>query len=158
MYKTKKPKPKSKVQKQQEIKTLAETLDIEFKNIVTLIPLPNGAVAYKDYIIKQTKTGSWGIFIKRTADDCHGEFNLKTCALIAAKALSGLRLQHYNEIKQLDTKYWSNYYRSTVYQHNIKTVKDMERYLILLNKLEDSKWKASHYKDEISKLFRWAFV
>jgi hypothetical protein len=115
-------------------------------------------VAYKDYIIKQTKTGSWGIFIKRTANDCHGEFNLKTCALIAAKALAGMRLQQYNEIKSLDNKYWSNYYRSTVYQHNIKTAKDLERYLILLNKLEDSTWKANHYKDEISKLFRWAFV
>ena len=78
MNRTKKPRPKSKVQKQQEIKSLAETLDIEFKNIVTLIPLPNGAVAYKDYIVKQTKTGSWGIFIKRTGDYCHGEFTTTT--------------------------------------------------------------------------------
>ena len=158
MNKTKKPKPKSKVQKQQEIKALAETLDIEFKNIVPLVPLPNGAVAYKDYVVKQTKTGQWGIFVKRTGDDCHGEFNLKTCALIAAKALSLVQLEKYNEIKLLDTKYWSSYYRSTVYQHNIKTAKDLERYLILLNKLEDSTWKANHYKGEISKLFRWSFV
>lgn len=158
MNKTKKPKPKSKVQKQQEIKALAETLDIEFKSIMPLIPLPNGGVAYKDYVVKQTKTGSWGIYIKRTGDDCHGEFNLKTCALIAAKALDGMRLEQFNEVKMLDTKYWSNHYRSTVYKHNIKTAKDLERYLILLNKLEDSTWKASHYKDEISKLFRWAFV
>lgn len=158
MNKTKKPRPKSKVQKQQEIKSLAETLDIEFKNIVTLIPLPNGAVAYKDYIVKQTKTGSWGIFVKRTGSDCHGEFNLKTCALIGAKCLHLVQLVKFNEIKSLDTKYWSSHYRSSVYQHNIQTTKDFERYLILLNKLEDSTWKAHHYKEEISKLFRWAFV
>ena len=157
MNKTK-PKHKSKSQKQQEIKALAATLDVEFKNIIPLVPLPNGAVAYKDYVVKQTKIGSWGIFMSRTGSDCHGEFNLKTCALIAAKALSLVQLEKYQEIKQLDNKYWSNHYRSTVYEYNIKRTKDFERYLILLNKLEDSKWKASHYKGEISKLFHWSFV
>lgn len=158
MNKTKKPKPKSKVQKQQELKALAETLDIEFKNIVPLVPLPNGAMAYKDYVVKQTKTGLWGIYLKRTGNDCHGEFNLKTCALIAAKALSLVQLEKYNEVKMLDSKYWSNYSSSAVYRHNLKTTKDYERYLILLNKLEDSTWKTSHYKDEISKMFHWSFV
>jgi len=157
MNKTK-TKPKSKVQKQQEIKALAATLDVEFKNIIPLVPLPNGAVAYKEYIVKQTRTGSWGIFTKNTGPDCHGEFNLKSCALIAAKALSLVHLEKFNEVKLLDNRYWSNHYRSTVYEYNIKRTKDYERYLILLNKLEDSKWKAQNYKEEISKLFHWSFV
>lgn len=158
MHKTKKPRPKSKIQKQQEIKVLAETLNIEFKNIVTLIPLPNGSVAYKDYVIKESPLGLWGIYHKAAGQECHGEFNLKTCALIAAKAYDQVHLEKFNMIKMLDSRYWSNHYSIIVYQHNIKSAKDYERYLILLNKLEESTWKASYFKEEISKLFRWSFV
>ena len=158
MHKTKKPRPKSKVQKQQEIKVLADALNIEFKNIITLIPLPNGSVVYKDYVIKQTPKGLWGIYHKVSGNDCYGEFNLKTCALIAAKAYDQVNLEKFNMIKMLDSRYWSNHYSTTVYQKNIKLTKDYERYLILLNKLEESTWKASHFKEEISQLFRWSFV
>ena len=141
-----------------DVKKLADVLDIEFKKIVPLIPLPDGSVAYKDYVVKKNKAGAWCIYSKNTTNYSHGEFNLQTCALVAAKALTQMQLQRYNEIKSLDNKYWSNFYRTSVYQHNIKLAKDYDRYLILLNKLEDSTWKASHYKEEISKLFRWAFV
>ena len=152
-------KPKNKQHTNRtDVKKLADVLDIEFKKIVPLIPLPDGSVAYKDYIVKKTKNGGWCIYSKHSTNYSHGDFNLQTCALIGAKALSQMRLADYNDIKSLDNKYWNNYYRSSVYQHNIKSAKDYDRYLILLNKLEDSTWKASHYKEEISKLFRWAFV
>jgi hypothetical protein len=158
MTKTKfRPKQK-KTTSQANITKLADVLDIEFKKIVPLIPLPDGSVAYKDYIVRQDKQGTWCIYNKRTGNDVHGQFNLRTCALIAAKALGLVQLDKYNEIKSLDNKYWSNHYRSTVYTHNIKQTKEYERYLILLNKLEDSTWKANQYKEEISKLFRWSFV
>ena len=77
---------------------------------------------------------------------------------MAAKAYSKTQLEKYFEVKRLDNRYWASYCDTQIYSHNIKTAKDFDRYLILLNKLEDSTWKASHYKDEISKLFRWAFV
>ena len=152
-------KPKHKQQSPRtDVKKLADVLDIEFKKIVPLIPLPDGSVSYKDYIVKKNKLGAWCIYSKHSSNYSHGEFNLQTCALVGAKALSQMRLADFNDIKSLDNKYWNNYYRSSVYQHNIKTAKDYDRYLILLNKLEDSTWKANHYKEEISKLFRWAFV
>ena len=151
-------KPKTKHASKPNITKLADVLDIEFKKIIPLIPLPDGSVAYKDYIIKKNKDGTWCIYSKQTTAYSHGEFNLQTCALVAAKALSQMQLQRFNEIKSLDNKYWSNFYRTSVYQHNIKLAKDNDRYMILLNKLEDSTWKANHYKEEISKLFRWAFV
>jgi len=150
-------KPKTKHASKPNITKLADVLDIEFKKIVPLIPLPDGSVVYKNYIVKQDKQGNWLIHTKGSPT-VHGQFNLKTCALIAAKALTYMQLQRYNEIKDLDNKYWSNVYRTSVYEHNIKSAKDLDRYLILLNKLEDSRWKAGHYKEEISKLFRWSFV
>ena len=152
-------KPKHKQQATRtDVKKLADVLDIEFKKIVPLIPLPDGSVAYKDYIVKKNKTGAWCIYSKHSTSYSHGEFNLQTCALVATKALSQMRLADFNDIKSLDNKYWSSFYRTSVYQHNIKLAKDYDRYLILLNKLEDSTWKANHYKEEISKLLRWAFV
>jgi len=149
-----KPKPKAQL----DLKRLAESLDIEFKKTLSLIPLPDGSIAYKEYVVKQNATGNWCIYKKTTGADVHGTFNLKTCALIAAKALYFTHLDKYNEIRQLDSKYWSNYTSTSVYKYNMQSTKDYERYLILLNKLEDSTWKASHYKDEISRMFRWSFV
>lgn len=153
-----KTRSKTKPNAQLDLKRLAETLDIEFTKNLQLIPLPDGSIAYKDYFVKQNKVGNWCIYRRTTGADVYGTFNLKTCALIAAKALHFTHLDKYNEVKQLDSKYWSNYTRTSVYKYNMKSTKDYERYLILLNKLEDSTWKASHYKDEISRMFRWSFV
>ena len=149
---------KTKNKAQLDLKRLAESLDMEFNKSLPLVPLPDGSIAYKDYIVKQNKQGLYCLYRKGTGPDVHGQFNLKTCALVAAKALAETNLNKFNEVKRLDNTYWSNHYRSTVYQHNLKATKDFERYLILLNKLEDSTWKASHYREEISRMFRWSFV
>ena len=154
-----KPKNKTKTKhvSKVNIAKLADVLDIEFKKILPLIPLPDGSVVYRNFVVKQDSHGNWCILSKGTAT-IHGQFNLRTCALVGAKCLSQMQLQRYNEIKDLDNRYWSSTYRTSVYEHNIKSAKDYDRYLILLNKLEDSTWKARHYKEEISKLFRWSFV
>lgn len=155
MTKTKRQsKHKNKVH---SVDKLAESFDIDFKKILPLIPLPDGSVVYKNYQIKENKRGRWVIYSTHALDP-HGEFNLKSCALIAAKALSRVQLEKYNEIKMLDTKYWSNYYTTQVCQHHIKKIKDFEHYLIMLNKLEHSSWIADNTKSEISSIFRSSFV
>jgi len=77
---------------------------------------------------------------------------------MASKAYSKTMLTKYYEIKQLDTRYCANRCDSLVYRKNIKTAKDFDRYLVLLNKLEDSEHKTEHYKEEISRMFKWSFV
>ena len=77
---------------------------------------------------------------------------------MATKAYQGTNLNRYFEIKRLDNKYWSSYSDNQVYKRNIKTAKDFDRYLILLNRLEHSKTQAEHFKEEISRMFKWSFV
>ena len=77
---------------------------------------------------------------------------------MAAKAYDAVQIEKYFEIKRLDNRYWANYCDTLIYKRNIKTAKEFERYLILLNKLEQSNALAEHYKDEISRMFKWSFV
>lgn len=151
-------KPKAKPAPKPNVDKLSQSFDIDFQKILPLIPLPDGSVVYKNYIVKEASNGYWNIYSKRTGSDSHGQFNLKSCALMAAKALTQMQIDKFNSIKMLDTKYWANYQTTVVCKHHIKSAKDFERYLILLNKLEHSTWQADNCKEQISKMFRWSFV
>lgn len=139
------------------IKELAGKLVHEFDASLPLKPLPNGAVVYKNYIVKETNNGNWALYdrISKTLID---QFFLKTCALMAAKAHDRVNMSRYNEIKELDNKYWASYSDVLVYKANIKKTTSTERYLILLNKLENSNLLATHFQTKISQMFKWSFV
>ena len=77
---------------------------------------------------------------------------------MGAKAYQSTDLTRYFEIKRLDNKYWASYSDNQVYKKNIKTAKDSERFMILLNKLEDSETQAQYFKETISRMFKWSFV
>ena len=77
---------------------------------------------------------------------------------MAAKAYLSTNLNRYFEIKRLDNKYWASYSDNQIYKKNIKTAKDSDRFMILLNKLEDSEAQATHFKEAISRMFKWSFV
>ncbi len=139
------------------LKELARELNSEFGKLMQLTVLDNGNIVYKDYIVKQTKQGNWAIFNYKSKNYI-SQFYMKTCAILAAKAYDAINLEKFHEIKRLDTLYWSNYTDSIVFQHNIKTAKDYDRFLILLNRLEESNLKRAHYQEEISRMFKWSFV
>lgn len=150
-------KTNRKHNKTKPIKELAEELSNDLDSTLPVSVLPNGSVVYKNYIVKQTKNNNWGLFYTSQGDLIE-EFFLKTCALMAAKAYSKTNLEKYVEIKQLDTKYRASYCDNLVYRKNIKTAKEFERYMILLNKLEESDTKVKYYKETISRMFKWSFV
>jgi len=139
------------------VQKIAETLETEFNNTMKLVPLPDGSIVYKDYVVKENKHGRWAILKKNTLGN-QGEFNLKSCALIAAKALSTVHLAQYNEIKMLDSRYWSSYNTTQFCRIAMPKIKDFDHYLIMLNKLEHNEWLAENCKAEISKRFQWSFV
>jgi hypothetical protein len=152
-------KKSSKTKKPQGrvIKELAQHFEEDLKKSLPISIQPNGTVVYKSYYIKKNSNENWGLFNMNTHDQIN-EFYLKTCALMAAKAYSNVNLDKFHEIKRADNRYWSNYCDSQVYRKNIKTAKEFERYLILLNKLEHTEFLAEHYKEEISRMFKWSFV
>ena len=77
---------------------------------------------------------------------------------MAAKEYSKSSIEKFIEIKRLDTRYWAYYSDTMIYSKNIKTAKDYDRYLVLLNKLEHSKFLAEHFQEKISTMFKWSFV
>jgi len=150
MKKTNKPKPKA-------IKELAGQFEQDLKNSLPIAIQPNGSIAYKDYYIKTTLEGNWVLYSKHSKIALEQYF-LKTCALMAAKAYSRADITKFIEIKQLDNRYWASYSDNQVYRKNIKTAKDFNRYLVLLNKLEYSQERSDYFQEKISKMFKWSFA
>ena len=146
-----------KFNKKQVVKDLAEHFQHELDLKLTLAVLPDGGIVYKDYLVKQNKAGNWGMYNYKNSTLIE-EYFLKSCALMGAKAYSNTNLQKFCEIKRLDNNYWANYSDNQVYRKNIRSAKEFERYVILLNKLEDSEYKTQHYKEEISRMFKWSFA
>jgi hypothetical protein len=158
MKKTNKQKPKSSPKsKARVVKELATHFEEDLKKSLPISIQPNGNIVYKNYYIKKNKLDNWAVY-NINSHDLVEQFFLKTCALMAAKAYNNIHLEKFFEIKALDTQYWANYSDSLVYRNNIKTAKEFDRFLVLLNKLEHSEQLAEHYKEEISKMFKWSFV
>lgn len=149
-------KKNNKNKKKIPIKELAEQFSNEFDAKLPVHVMPNGDIVYKNYIVRRLANENWAV-LNLQNKDIVDQFFLKTCALMAAKAYNHTKLEQYFEIKRLDNRYWANYTDLLIYKKNIKTAKDFDRYLVLLNKLEDSEAKVKYYKDEISRTFKWSF-
>jgi len=151
-------KPKKKQPQESKVKELAEDFGNTLTKQLPVILLKNGAIGYKDFIIKQNSLGRWGIHSIHNLKETVGEYNLKTCALMAAKAYNSTQIARFNEIKELDNHYQANHIEHQVYKKNIKSAKELDKYIILLNKLEESVIKTEAYKQKITRMFHYAFV
>jgi hypothetical protein len=136
---------------------LKEFIEEEFKNSLPITILPDNSVVYKKYRIKQNKRGDFSLHYAGLDNKAIDRFNLKVCALVAAKRHDQCRLDAYNTIKDLDRKYWNNYADAKYFQHIIKTTKDTEKQDILTSRLQESTELAKLYKQEITALFRMSF-
>lgn len=154
---TKQTKKKPKSINKPKIKEIAGELDAEFKKQMKLIVLPNGAVGYKDYVVKQNKQQNWCIYHLSNAN-LIDEFKLKSCALMAAKAYHTTSLNRYFEIKELDNQYWASHSSALNYRRFMKPSIPLDRYIIILNKLEESERKEALYKDKITSMFHASFA
>jgi hypothetical protein len=150
-------KKPAKINKQKVIKELATHFEADVNKTLQLSIQPDGSVVYKQYYVKQSPSEMWNL-ISLKSNDIVDTYYLKTSALMAAKAYSRADLTRFFEIKELDNHYWASYSDSMIYSHNIKTAKEFDRFVILLNKLELSQQRTEGYKDKISTMFRWSFV
>ena len=145
-------KPQAKV-----VKELAADLEADLNRSMPLSIQPDGSVVYKDYVVRLMKNENWGVYSIHSKD-LIAQFFLKSCALLAAKAYNHNHIQQFKDIKQLDTRYWTNYTEHLVHSKNINIIKEFDRFMISLNKLEHTRDKAEYYKEEISNMFKRAFV
>lgn len=146
---------KSKI-RDRVIKELAGQFETELKRALPISVQPNGNIVYKTCYIKSFN-GGWGLHSLHNHDHID-TLHLKTCALMAAKYYINADMQSYNEVKQLDRRYHACQTKAAIYRKNIKTAKDLDRYVILLNKLEWCEGIAQRYQEEISTMFNWRFV
>jgi hypothetical protein len=146
-----------KTNKTKIVKELAGQFEAELNKTLPISIQPNGSIVYKNYLIKTNKQGDWCVH-KASVIDPLEVFYLKTSALMAARAYDKNDLNKMFEIKRLDTDYKNNHMDSLVFANSIKKAKDFSRYIILLNKLEYSRERTEHFKDTISKMFKWSFV
>jgi hypothetical protein len=77
---------------------------------------------------------------------------------MAAKAYASAQIEKFLEIKRLDNNYWSNHSDSLIFRNNIKKAQALDKYIILLNRLEESEVQSTRFKEEISKMFKWTFA
>lgn len=138
------------------IKELAQYFDQELQTLLPISVLPNGALVYKDYLVKQLPNDNWGV-INVSSKELKEKFHLKSCALIAAKAYTHKHFNKGIEIKELDNNYWVNHLDVTLYK-NIINKANAEQYPILLTRLEESDYRTNKFKNNIYKLFTQAFV
>jgi hypothetical protein len=146
-----------KLTKGKVIKELASQFEEDLKKTLPLAIQPDGSVVYNGFVVRKNSRENWNLHYLNSGTVVE-EYHLKSCALLAARAYSKTDLNKFFEIKQLDSQYWNSYSDSQVYQKNIKTATDFSRYLILLNKLEDSTDRAEHFQQKISTMFKWSFV
>ncbi len=143
------------------IKTASKRLENyfdEFKKAMPLTVLSNGAIGYKEYVIKPKKNGSWNlckIYGKHLVPV--DTFNLKSCAIVSAVYHEANQLQKLLETKQLDDLYYSNYQDSVFFKHFYNKTTDPVKKDNYLWRQEITTQRATFYKDKISKAFRTVF-
>lgn len=155
---TKTNRPRNKKKQPPNIKDMAGEFDAEFNKLIKVTVLKNGAVGYDGFIIKQSVNQNWCLHRATNLKDTLGEFKLKTCALLAAKAYSTTSLNRYFEIKELDNQYWAKRADTIVYKNIIKKPVALDRYIIILNKLEESEVKEAFLKQKITTMFHSSFA
>lgn len=139
------------------VKELAGQFEAELQKTLPISIQPDGSIVYKQFLIKKNQLGNWILYNKNNKHALE-EYYLKTCALMAARAYSRTDLNKFFEIKRLDDQYWANYSDNQVYAKNIKKAKDFSKYVILLNRMEYSQERAEHFKEQISRMFKWSFA
>jgi len=143
--------------KKQNIKQIEEFLETELTSALPITILSDNSIVYKRYRIKQSKLGTFNLHFSGLDNRVIGAFNLKVCALVAAKRHDRCQLDLVEEIKDLDTKYWSNFADAKYFQEKLKKTVNGEKYDILSSRLDLTRDRAKEYKIQILKMFRYAF-
>jgi hypothetical protein len=143
------------------IKQVAKKLEKFLEDVNDMMPLtilPDGSVAYKNYIIKKNKDASWSLSrIQNQSKILIEVFNLKSSALLAANYHRTNRIDLLIETKILDEHYWVNYNDHLTFKELYKKTKDLVKRDLYLWRGELTRDRADFYRNKISNAFATAF-
>jgi hypothetical protein len=134
---------------------LEKLMEEEFNKKVPLLVVNKNYLLYKNFKIKKNKLENWDLI--SPSDQIIGTFKLKVNAALAAKFYDKNQIINFKEIKDLDTKYWSNATDSMVFRERYNKSKDTIKKDIYISRWDITKTRTEHYKTEISKLFSYNF-
>lgn len=136
-------------------KQLEQFLDEEFEKNRPVAILQDGSLAYKEFIIKKSRTEFWSL--RRVGGNVLDTFNLKASALSAANLYHRNNLKKYDEVKMLDDSYFKNSTDADRFKYRWTTTKDIELRDYFIARYVESKSRADYAKKEIAKQFRSLF-
>lgn len=134
---------------------LEKYLNEEFKSNLPIVVLSDKSLIYNSFKIKQDKRGYW--VLSRVGGNVIDKFNLKACALIAARFYNANNLNKYNEIKNLDTDYQKNSNDSEIFKYIYKKTSDSVKKDTCLWRWEISDRRAQYAKSQIVTKFKLMF-
>lgn len=135
---------------------LVGSVENKLKYRSPILILSNGFMAYHQYLIGELDNGNWGVYNTNTIEPID-QFYLRSSALIAAKSHEDINIKNFHTIKQLDRKYWANLHNSVIFSSYCATNIDYDKYLILMDRLEDSIIRRDKHKGDIIKMFKSMF-
>lgn len=131
-------------------------LNDEFKKNLPVVQLPNGTLIYNHFRVKKNKSNVWSLQ-KTNLSSPIEVFNLKVCALLAAKFYEKNNINKLNEVKRLDQLYQHSLNDAIIFKHRFKTSKDAVRRDIALWRWEITNSRAKDTKSKIAYMFRLTF-
>ncbi len=134
---------------------LEKIIEEEFNKKVPLLVVNKNCLLYKNFKIKKNKLENWDL--QDQTGRIIGSFKLKVNAALAAKFYDRNQMHRFEEIKNLDTKYWTNVIDCLIFREKYNKTQDIIKKDIYISRWDITKTRAEHYKLQISKLFSYNF-
>ena len=134
---------------------LEQFLEEELTKKPPITLLPDGSLAYNNFIIKKNSKQQWDL--KRPGGNVLDSFNLKSTAISAAKFYGNNNFKYYNEIKILDSVYAKNIEDADRFKVRYQTTKDIELRDLYIARHVEARANADYAKKQIVKQFKTVF-
>jgi hypothetical protein len=138
-----------------QARQLETFLDEEFKSKLPIALLADGSLAYNGFIVKKNKQEQWQL--SRAKGLPLDTFNVKSCAIIAAKLYGAERFEKYSELKILDNLYHKNNTDAVTFKQRYTTTKDLDKRDLYVARYVNAEQHANYAKAQIASKFKMLF-
>ncbi|NDG30353.1 hypothetical protein EB118_09810 [bacterium] len=133
-----------------------EKLKPDIKSLLPITILPDKSLVYENFRILKNRNEDYELRHLK-GRNLIDKFRTKTAALLAAKFYKTKDFNRYNQVVNLDSKYYHNLTDAQLYKFKVKNTQDHDKKDTLQWRLEVSEQRVSYYKEQISQLFKTYF-
>lgn len=140
---------------EKQAKKLEEFLEEIFNKKVPVYLRKDGSLIYDDFIVKKNNN-KWELQ-RAISSYVLDTFNLKSCAVAAAKLYRNNNFKKYNELKILDDYYQKHATDAEIFEHKYKKTKEDDLRDLFVARYVESKQRKLYAKDQITNKFKSLF-